>query len=301
MRLITLVSVVLAVSASALAGVASERNFRNNAGGNRKRQTNNGTSDPQTSLTLDSGVICTNCEQNGMANATTGQTPSLTSDNNFINFCLSMNVNLPLTNGQQIKSGSCNPIPMGVLAPSTNMPSSKFVTPENLGAVKAHTTFEIKMAVKHLQMGNFTNPDTNYYGAPQQLNSGNDIIGHAHFVIEPLSSITSTVPSDPTKFAFFSAVNTPADDQGNVSLNVTNGLPAGVYKLSSINTSANHAPVLVAVAQHGTPDDQIYFFVTADGNRPSTIVPNSSTEPQINLRLLYVLSFILSIFIVNFS
>ena len=57
-------------------------------------------------------------------------------------------------------------------------------------------------------------------------------------------------------------VNTPADDQGNVSVNVTGGLPAGVYKLSSINTSANHVPVLVAIAQHGSMDDQIYVGVS---------------------------------------
>lgn len=53
-------------------------------------------------------------------------------------------------------------------------------------------------------------------------------------------------------------VNTVADDEGNVSINVTKGLPRGVYKLSSINTSANHAPIVVAIAQHGTLDDQIY-------------------------------------------
>ncbi|TFY79009.1 hypothetical protein EWM64_g5000, partial [Hericium alpestre] len=39
----------------------------------------------------------------------------------------------------------------------------------------------------------------------------------------------------------------------------------GTYRLSSINSAANHQPVLVAVAQHGSMDDQIYFTVTADG------------------------------------
>jgi hypothetical protein len=209
---------------------------------------------------LDPGVISTNFEQDGSANGTDGQAPSLTSKNNFINFCLT--VDKPLTNGQQIKTGSCNNAPMGVIAPSTNMPSSKFVTPQNLDAVQADTTFEIKMAIKHLDAGHFTNPDTTYYGAPQQLNDGNDIIGHTHFVIEQLSSVTSTEPSDPSNFAFFAGVNTAADDQGNVAVTVTEGLPAGVYKLSSINTSGNHAPVLVAVAQHGSLDDQVYVGVS---------------------------------------
>ncbi|KAF8480810.1 hypothetical protein DFH94DRAFT_429284 [Russula ochroleuca] len=262
MRLIALVSVALAVSASVL---PSQRDIENNAIGLKKRD----GSDPQTSLTLDQSVICTNFEQDGSANATAGQSPSQTSGNNYINFCKT--VNLPLTNGLQIQNGSCNPAPMGVIAPSTNMPSSKFVTPKNLDAVQANTTFEIVMAIKNLQTGNFTNPDSTYYAAPQLLNSENVIIGHTHFVIEQLSSITSTQPSDPTKFAHFVGVNTPADDQGNVSVNVTGGLPPGVYKLSSINTSANHVPVLVAVAQHGSMDDQIYFFVTADGKRPDNI------------------------------
>jgi hypothetical protein len=180
---------------------------------------------------------------------------------------------------------------MGVLAPSTNMPSSKFIKPKNLDAIKAHTTFQIKMAIRHLDTGHFTNPDSTYYAAPQQLNAVYDIIGHPHFVIEEVSSVASTDLSDPSKFVFFMGVSTAADNEGNVSVNVTNGLPAGTYKLSSINSSANHAPVVVAVAQHGALDDQIYvraslytatffdstflgsqFFVTKNGKRPKKYV-----------------------------
>jgi hypothetical protein len=208
---------------------------------------------------LDSRVICSNFAQDGQANATEGQVPSLTSKDNFINFCLT--VNFPLTNGQQIQGGSCNPAPMGVIPPTTNMPSSKFVCPKNLDAIKANTSFEIRMAIKHLDAGHFVNPDTNYFAAPQQLNAQNDIIGHSHFVIEQLSSIDSTTVSDPTTFAFFKGVNTPADENGEVAVNVTGGLPEGVYKLSSINSSANHAPVAVAVAQHGCLDDHVYVGV----------------------------------------
>ena len=179
---------------------------------------------------------------------------------------------------------------MGVIAPTTNMPSSKFVSPKNLDTIRANTTFAVIMAVKHLATGFFTNPESTYYSAPQQLNSDNDTIGHTHFVIEQLSSIISTVPTDPSTFAFFSAVNNPADVQGNVYINVTGGLPPGVYKLSSINTSANHVPVLVAVAQHGSLDDAVYvsvnllhttyltkdpllvqFYVTSDGSPPANL------------------------------
>ena len=295
MRLINLVPVALAVSASTLPHITLERDLGNTADCDPQTSLSNSTNPPSphrayiVRLALDKRVISTNFEQDGTANGTAGQVPSLTSKNNFINFCLL--VNLPLTNGQLIKGGSCNPAPMGVIAPSTNMPSSKFIKPKNLDSIKANTTFEIKMAIRHLETGHFTNPDSTYYGAPQQLNSKNDIIGRSHFVIERLSSITSTDPSDPSKFAFFKGVNTAADGDGNLSVNMTNGLPAGVYKLSSIIASANHVPALVAVAQRGNLDDQVYvrvdlytaicfdttflglqFFATADGKRSDNLL-----------------------------
>ena len=242
-------------------------------------------------LALDPRIISTNFEQDGTTNVSTGAEPSLTSNNNFINFCLTAGINVPLTNGQQFNGGSCNTAPMGVLAPSTNMPSAKFQKPKNLDAIKAHTTFQIKMAVRHLETGHFTNPDTNFYGAPQRLNAGNDIVGHSHFVIEKVGSAAATDILDPSQFVFFAAANTEADPDGNVSANVTNGLPLGTYRLSSINTSANHAPVMVAVAQHGSLNDQVYvsvslysatyfdttflgiqFFVTGNGKRPKKFV-----------------------------
>jgi hypothetical protein len=46
------------------------------------------TDDAQTSLTLDPRVIESGFAQNGQATAEPGQVASLTSTNNFINFCL---------------------------------------------------------------------------------------------------------------------------------------------------------------------------------------------------------------------
>lgn len=204
---------------------------------------------------LDSSVIATGFEQDGQANATAGQVASLTSSNNFINFCAT--TNLPITNGKQITTGSCNPAPMGVIAASTNIPSSKFSNPPNFGTIAANTDFDIVMNVKNLELGNFVNAASNYYSAPQQVNSQGNIVGHTHVVVEQLSSLTQTTPTDPTKFAFFKGVDGAAVN-GAVSVTVTGGLPAGVYKLSSINSAANHQPVLVAIAQHGSCDDQIY-------------------------------------------
>ena len=186
-----------------------------------------------------------------------GQVASLTSSNNFINFCLTV-PNLPITNGQQIKTGSCNPAPMGVIAATTNIPSSKFVSPVNgQDIAAANAPFTITMAIQNLETGNFVNAASNYYSAPQQVNGQGDIIGHTHFTVQAIPSFTSTTPLDASTFAFFKGVNQAATN-GQLSEDVTAGLPAGFYRVCSINTDANHAPCLVAVAQHGNMDDCVY-------------------------------------------
>jgi hypothetical protein len=62
---------------------------------------------------------------------------------------------------------------------------------------------------------------------------------------------------DPATFAFFKGIDGAAVG-GQLTANVTAGLPAGNYRLASINTDANHAPAIVAVAQHGWLDDIVY-------------------------------------------
>jgi hypothetical protein len=207
---------------------------------------------------VDPNVISTGFENDGQNSngSEPGQVASLVSNNNFINFCLT--VNKPLTNGQQIKTGSCNPAPMGVIASSSNMPASKFVSPANLDTIKANAQFTIKMALQNLEAGNFVNAQSNYYAAPQQVNAQGDIVGHTHFVIQAIDALASTKVLDPQTFAFFKGVNTPAGQDGTVSVDVPKGLPAGTYRLASINTAANHQPCLVAIAQHGSLDDQVY-------------------------------------------
>ncbi|CAE6410781.1 unnamed protein product [Rhizoctonia solani] len=231
-----------------------------NKGGDGGNKGGKGGDDPQTSLTLDASVINSNFAKTGQeGKAEAGQVASLTSKNNFINFCAGKK----LTNGQQVKGGSCNSTPMGELPSTSKQPSSKFTDPKNLDTIPANKAFTVKMAVKNMEMGNFVNPQTNYFGAPQQLNGQGTIIAHSHIVIEQIDSLTSTKVSDPNKFAFFQGLNAAAQG-GVVSATVTNGLPAGTYKISSINTSANHAPIVGPVAQHGSFDDVIYITVGGD-------------------------------------
>nr|VWO96546.1 Siderophore exporter MmpL5 [Ganoderma boninense] len=185
------------------------------------------SSDPQTSLTLLSSVIATGFENDGQDVPAAGQVPSLTSPNNFINFCATV-PSLPLTNGTQIKTGSCNPAPMGVIAASTNMPSSKFVFPANGATIAADTDFTIQMAVRNLATGNFVNAAQNFFAAPQQVDAGSgNIKGHSHVVVELLPSLNSTAPTDPTKFAFFKGLNAEADSDGILTADVGGGRACG--------------------------------------------------------------------------
>ncbi|KAH9486652.1 Pathogenicity cluster 5 protein d [Psilocybe cubensis] len=220
------------------------------------------SSDPQSSTTLDPKVIATGFENDGQDVPTAGQVASLTSSNNFINFCLTV-PNLPITNGKQITTGSCNPAPMGVIPSTDNMPSAKFQIPKNGDSFTENSPFTITMAVRNFQTGAFVNAEENYFAAPQQVNSGGQIIGHSHVVVEQLDALDQTTPTDPKKFVFFKGLNAPADANGLLTADVTSGLPAGFYRLASINTAANHQPVLVPIAQHGSLDDAVYFTVTA--------------------------------------
>ncbi|KAL9715998.1 hypothetical protein Ac2012v2_000442 [Leucoagaricus gongylophorus] len=252
-------------------GVAnnSTTNDGNNASGGAAAGNSNTTStgsnsqDLQQSLTLDPKVIATGFANDGQDVPAAGQVASLTSKNNFINFCLTV-PDLPITNGQQIKTGSCNPAPMGVLPSTDNMPSSKFVSPKNGDTIKSNTAFTITMAIRGMETGFFVNADENYFAAPQFLNNNGQIQGHSHVVVEALDAIDQTTPLDPQKFAFFKGLNAAAQN-GQLTAAVDQGLPAGVYKLSSINSAANHQPVLVPIAQHGSLDDAVYFAVTDDG------------------------------------
>ena len=149
---------------------------------------------------------------------------------------------------------------MGQIPATTAIPSAKFQNPTNMQVIAPNTPFTISMAISNMATGNFVNAETNYFGAPQQLNSQGLIVGHSHVVIDSLSSLTQTEPTDPTAFAFFLGLNAAAQN-GVLTADVSKGLPSGAYRLASINTAANHQPVLVPVAQHGSVDDFVYVCI----------------------------------------
>jgi len=213
----------------------------------------------QSSLCLDPAVLCTGFENDGQVNITSpGQVRSQTSSNNWINFCKT--VDKPLTNGTQIPSGSCNPVPIGVLPSVDNLPSAKFIFPPNFAALAKHTMFTIQVAISHLETGWFTNPDTTFLSAPLVVNANGDIMGHSHVVIELLTGFGQTTPTVPKHFVFFKGLNLPAAN-GVLSTNVTGGLPAGYYRIAVINSGANHQPIASPVSQRGAMGDMVYFSV----------------------------------------
>lgn len=247
----------------------AQNNAGNNNNGNNNGNNNNGGAaaggaaaggDPQTSTTLDPSVIAAGFNNNGQDPPVAGQTASLTSTNNFINFC----VGKTITDGKQIKEGSCNPCPIGDIPSFDNMPSAKFLFPPNNDAtIKANAAFTVKMNIQKMQTGVFVNAQKNYFAAPQQLNGQGQIIGHTHVTIETLpDGVTQTTPLDSRDFVFFKGINDAAAG-GVASAAVDDGLPAGAYRVCSINSSSNHQPVIVPVAQHGSLDDCSYFTVTA--------------------------------------
>jgi hypothetical protein len=239
----------------------------NNAAAGSTAAASGGSGD-DSSLTLNPIVIQNT--DNGQNPPVSGQSAALTSQNNFINSCADTIKTLPITNGLQITSGSCNPIPIGQIPASSKIPSTKFQDPINMSTIPANTAFNVTMAVKNIQIGVFTNAQKTYYANPQFLNSAGEVVGHTHLVIEQIPSITSTAVTDPQTFSFFKGVDDAADGNGNVVVPVAAGLPAGAYRFGTIMSSATHQPVIASIAQHGLIDDVIYVTVSDSGAAAGT-------------------------------
>ena len=90
-----------------------------------------------------------------------------------------------LTNGLQVTGGSCNGIVMGQIPSKGQMVSSIILSPQhNQNIAKENSDFTVTVAVNNLNTGHFTNPNTTYYSAPQQLDDNGLILGHTHITIQ---------------------------------------------------------------------------------------------------------------------
>lgn len=195
---------------------------------------------------MNKNAVATGSAQDGSKGAQAGQAKSLTDTNNFINFCSGKT----LTNGIQQKGGSCNGVVMGEMPASTKMVSSIITSPVPGKEPQANKDFNIQVQMTNMQLGTFTNPDSTYYSAPQQLASSGQVIGHTHVTVQDLgSSLTPSQPPDASKFAFFKGINDDGNGKGLVQATVTGGLPAGNYRVCTMAGSSNHQPVLMPIAQ----------------------------------------------------
>ncbi|KAJ7766621.1 hypothetical protein B0H16DRAFT_1522018 [Mycena metata] len=262
----------------------------------------------QTSLTLDSTLVASSFANNGQVAGSASSTPSLTSTNNFINFCATAAVGL--TDGQQLLAGSCNPAPMGLIPSIDHIPTVRISQPQNGMTVAVNTTIPLTLLVSNLESGIWVDFTSNFLSAPQQLGASGNVLGHYQVVIEELEALNSTIPTDSSKFAFFSILEDVADSKNTTTTAVTGGLPEGFYRLTATPHAANYQPVLAPIQQHGALNDVVYFTVTADGTpgsapaikrripvpraqhlyppspRREAIVPRASSDAQSSLTLL---------------
>jgi len=121
-----------------------------------------------------------------------GQVASLTSTNNFINYCLT--TNLANTEGKQSNNPSCNSAPIGVIPASTKVPSLRFQSPVNQQTLRARQPITFQIKVNNFEAGNQVNLDTNYLTAPQTLNGAGLIKGFVTVACDARTSFQDTTP-----------------------------------------------------------------------------------------------------------
>ncbi|KAK7625014.1 hypothetical protein IWX48DRAFT_325886 [Phyllosticta citricarpa] len=229
-----------------------------NQGGNGNQGTNGGGN--AGDLQLQPDVIQKGSQSTGQdgTGSQAGQTPSETNDANFINFCEGDT----LTNGAQNEAGSCNGIVMGKIPAQSQMVSAIIVSPKPGEDMDANKAFDIKVQTSNLKAGAFTNAQTTYYAAPQELDDSGDVVGHVHVVIQDMGgTMTPTNTLDASKFVFFKGIDDAGNGDGLLSATVADGLPPGVYRVCSMSSASNHQPVVMPVAQRGSQDDCTKFTV----------------------------------------
>lgn len=132
------------------------------------------------------------------------------------------------------------------------MISSIIVHPQPGDELAANTSFNVSVQTAHLRPGFQANPYATYYSAPQNLDENEDIICHCHVMKEDIGSLRTAQAPDPRDFAYFTAINTEGDEDGLLETEITDGVPAGVYRIFTMIMSQNHQPVVIPVGQRET-------------------------------------------------
>jgi hypothetical protein len=167
---------------------------------------------------------------------------------------------------------------MGDIPAKTSMVSGIIIFPpqQQAAVVQEGTTFNITVQTANLVAGSFTNAAASYYSAPQQL-VGGKVQGHTHVTVQDLGkSLNPTQALDATQFAFFKGINDAGNGQGLLTATVTDGLPAGNYRVCTMSSASNHQPVLMPIAQRGAQDDCTKFVVGGQGGTENAAASDGS-------------------------
>ena len=154
-----------------------------------------------------------------------------------------------LFNGSQNKNGECVTTVMGEVPDTEHMVSTVIRFPKNGDKIKANTNFTIRTKSINLSTGFFSDPATTYYKFPQTLDDEGFIQGHSHVSVQKIED--ENEPPNPKAFAFFKGLNLKADENGELTILVENGLDVGNYRVCTMTSSFSHQPLLMPVAQRG--------------------------------------------------
>lgn len=179
--------------------------------------------------------------------------------------CVGNKHGLQPADGTQIKNGFCSSQTQGEVPSTNNMVSTLIIFPPNGIVLKANQNFTAKVKSINLNTGFFSDAATDYYDLPQQLGANGNINGHNHITIQSIEGFNAANVPDPRVFAFFKGLNDPADGSGILAQEVGEaskpGLPAGCYRMCTMTSAFTHQPLIMPVAQRGSQDDCVRFFV----------------------------------------
>jgi transcription initiation factor TFIID subunit 15 len=174
-----------------------------------------------------------------------------------------------LFNGTQNPNGECVTTVMGEIPSKDKMVSTVIRFPKDGDTVQENQPFTIVTKTINLATGFFDDPATQYYSFPQTLDDQGLIQGHSHVTVQQV--VDENEPFDPQVFAFFKGLNDPANGQGELSVLVDKGLPAGKYRVCTMVAAFAHQPTLMPIAQRGAQDDCTRFTVVQQNNKRSLL------------------------------
>jgi hypothetical protein len=141
------------------------------------------------------------------------------------------------------------------------MPSLRIIFPVYNQTLTTNAAFTVSVNVSNLETTNRANILNNFLGAPQQIGSTGNILGHVLLIIEKIGTLEDNLPLDPTKFVFSNSL-TSLSSGGLLTASVSGGLAAGFYRVTVRALTTNYHSVVVPVVLHGALIDATYVCLS---------------------------------------